>query len=276
MTEENKGTAATGSEPVKVEPTAVAGAVPAPDAKVDSSTTEKPPPFDQDVRWKSARLAEQKLQGLLKANDLEDVDDLVALVESGKKVHGKVDDLDNIEELKKKAETLDRYNAHWARQKEIERRQTEDPNETIARLERESNELKTSKARDEQAKKETEEAEKSVKFYEGEVRSIIGDMELSDQEKEFLSWSLGVGNECNDIQITDKRAIKKVVNSGMKKYTDLVKAIKEEGIKSYLAGKESIPIVPSGGQPPASIPVTTLKTASQRLKAFGEAFQGKK
>jgi type I site-specific restriction-modification system R (restriction) subunit len=176
MTEENKGTAATGSEPVK-DTTATAGAEPAPDAKVDSSTIEKPAPFDSDPRWKSARLAEQKLQGLLKANDLEDVDDLVALVESGKKVHGKVDDLDNIEELKKKAETLDRYNAHWARQKEIERRQTEDPNETIARLERESNELKTSKARDEQTKKETEEAEKSVKFYEGEVKSIIGDME---------------------------------------------------------------------------------------------------
>jgi hypothetical protein len=270
-------TAIVGAEPTDT--TAVTGAEPVKDANVDSSTTadkEKPIPFDKDPRWKSARLVEQKVEGLLKANALEDLDDLVALVESGKKVHGKIEDLDKIDEIIKKAKIYDKYEARIRLEKENARKQQEDPNETIARLERENAEIKSAKTREQQAQKQAEDAQKAVTFYEGEVKAIIGDMELSEPEKEFLAWSLGVGNECNEIQVTDKKAIKKVVNSGMKKYNDLVKGIKEEGIKSYLAGKEKIPIVPSGGQTPISETKTTLKTANDRLKVFQEMFGGKK
>jgi hypothetical protein len=268
MTETN--TAIPGAEPGDKKPTAIAGAEPEIDA-TSASSPEKQLPFDKDPRWKSARLAEQKLEGILKANDLEDVDDLIALIESGRKVHGKVDDIGNIEDIIKKAATLDRYEAHWAREREAQRRQSESPEETIARLERDKVALETSKASEARAKKEADEAEKAVTFYENEVKSIINGMEdLIEPERLFLAWALGVGNESNEITITDKKEVRKAVNNGRKRYADLVAVLKKETIESYLAGKEKVPLVPSGGQVPATTPATTLNTAKRRLAAAQE------
>ena len=79
--EQDTNTAKAGAEPANTGVTATAGAEPAKDAKTDSSTEEKPAPFDKDPRWKSARTAEKKLNDLLKANGIEDPDDLVDLIE---------------------------------------------------------------------------------------------------------------------------------------------------------------------------------------------------
>lgn len=220
--------------------------------------------------YKQASEAATKLDNLLKANDLEDVDELVALLESGKKVHGKAVDLDKLDEIIKKATTLDQYEKYW----EDERKKGETLEQRLARLEKENKALHSKTETEEKAKREGDESRKAIDFYENEIKTSIGSMEgLSDSERAFLSWSLGVGNECNDISITDKRQIKRVVNSGTKKYTELVKSVKEEGIKEYLAGKREIPIVPSGGESPAaSTPdlKTTLGSAAKRAKAFSE------
>lgn len=270
MTEIEK-TAVTGSEPVKVI-TAVAGAVPVQDAKVDSSVTEKPIPFDQDPRWKSARLAEQKLESILKANNLEDVDDLAALVASGRKVHGKQIDLDNLDKIVEDSKTLNKYQKIWAQEDEKKRRMQEDPDQTIVRLERKAAALQEAKDREEQEKKQDGETQKAIAFYEGEVKSLIETTDLSASEKEFVSWSLGVGNDIPFNECTDKKQIKKVVNSGLKKYTDLVKEIRQQGIQDYLAGKEKIPIVPSGGDSPATASPEKPKSLRALREQFKEAF----
>ena len=97
---------------------------------------------------------------------------------------------------------------------------------------------------------------------------------MNKSEKEFLAWSLGVGNECNEIQITNKKAIRKVLNDGVKKYDNLVKTIKDEAVKEYLAGKKGIPSVPSTDGTVATTNIEPPKGLKNLRKAFQDSMRG--
>ena len=84
------------------------------DAKPDSS----PEPWHKDPRFKNDLGLLKAAKSLMEKNGLESVDDLVELAESGKKVKGKQVDLDRLEEIQKKAEELDKYEAYWKDQEE--------------------------------------------------------------------------------------------------------------------------------------------------------------
>jgi hypothetical protein len=216
------------------------------DAKSDSSTDK---PWSQDPRFREDNEAYKlgkSIKALMDANELDDPDDLVELIESGKKVRGKKVDLDNLDEIAKKAATLDEYETYWKQQDELRKQNEETPEQTIARLKKERDDAVGKQRQKENSERESKEAKQAVQFYESEVKNLIStsDEKLSDDEKAFISWSLGVGNECNEIQITDRKAIKRVIYDGVKKYNNLVKTIKESAIKDYLAGKEGIPKVP--------------------------------
>jgi len=263
MTDEK--TEKTGAEPVKKE-----------DVKADSSTvdvkkadsSEAEVPWHKDTRFKNDLSLLKTAKSLMEANGLEDVDELKELIESGNKVRGKKIDLDKIDEIAKKAATLDEYQKYWDQQKELSKRNEELPEQTIARLERQNQEINHRVTAREQAENEAKQAKESVAFYEGEVKNSLDLMDdLKPIEKEFVSWAVGVGNECNEITITDRRQIKKVLNSGIKKYQKLVEAIKEEAIKEYRAGKASVPAVPSSDAAAATKP-----DAPKGLKGLRSAF----
>ena len=225
------------------------------DEKVDSSTTpdakkeessDSEQPWHKDPRFKQDLKLLKAVKSLVEANGLEDVSELTDLVESGKKVHGKQVDLDKLDEILAKASKLDQYQKHWETQEELRKRGMETPEQTIARLQAERESERSERSRREQIETEAANAKKAVMFYESEIKNQLDDLEgLSADEKGFLSYTLGVGNECNDINITDKRAIKRILNDSVKKYNNLVKSIKEQAIKEYREGKASIPSVPS-------------------------------
>jgi len=227
------------------------------DEKVESSTTEdvKEKSSDSEVPWhKDPRFKDEldslklgkSVKELIKANGLEDVDELKDLINSGAKVKGKQVDLDRIDEILEKANTLDKYQNYWKQQEELRRRGAETPEETIARLQRDIENRDNENVRKMQQEREAKLAKESIERYEREVSSQLESFDdLTPEVREFLGWSLGIGNECNEIDINDRKAVKKIVNDGVKKYNDLVKTIKEQGIKEYLAGKASIPSVPS-------------------------------
>lgn len=275
MTDENTDKA--GAEPVKVEKKQDAQADSSTankDVKADSSTEEMP--WHKDARFKNELTLLKTAKTLMEANGLEDVDELKDLIESGKKVHGKKVDLDKLDEIVGKAEKLDQYQKYWDQQNELKRRNQETPEQTIARLERENKEITHRVTAKEQAETAASEAKRSVEFYEGEVKEALELMDdLKPTEKEFISWALGVGNECNEITITDKKAIKKVLNSGVKKYQKLVEAIEEEAIKKYLAGKKSIPAVPSADGSAATLKPEQPKGLKGLRSAFMEAVNRK-
>jgi hypothetical protein len=221
---------------------------------------EKLIPFGEDPRWKSARQAEKTLQKLMADNEVDDPDDLLDLVQSGKKVVGKVDP-DELDTLIEKASTLARYQEFWDRQKEEELLANEEPNETAERLKQENAALKAEKAQ----QKAIAANQAALKEYDTIVLSGIKDAlpELPDTQRHFLSEFLGVGNPAVEVDITNKSAVSKVVKDGVKKF----EKFKQQIIKDYLAGKEKIPDVQkleSGGVP-ATGEVKTLKDAR---KAF--------
>jgi hypothetical protein len=256
------------------------------DKKVDTSATDKDvkdaKPSDAEVPWHKDPRFKQDL-GLLKAakaimdsNNLEDIDDLKELIESGRKVHGKKIDLDQLDEIAKKAETLDRYQKHWEQQEELKKQGTETPEQTIARLKKERDDVIGKSAQKEATEREHRDAQKAVVFYEGEVKTQLDSIaeDRTPIEREFLAWSLGVGNSCNEITITDKKAIKSVINDGLKKYNKLVEAIKAEGIQEYLNKKQSIPSVPSTDGSAPAINKEPPKGLKNLRKVFHEMAKG--
>lgn len=240
-----------------------------PDAKKEESSDSVP--WHNDPRFKQDLKLLKAVKSLVEANGLEDVSELTDLVESGKKVHGKQIDLDKLDEILAKASKLDQYQKHWETQEELRKRGMETPEQTIARLQAEREAERSERSRREQIETEAANAKKAVMFYESEIKNQLDDLEgLSADEKGFLAYTLGVGNECNDINITDKRAIKRILNDSVKKYNNLVKSIKEQAIKEYREGKASIPSVPSTDGSAAATKTEPPKGLKGMRNAFAE------
>jgi hypothetical protein len=255
------------------------------DVKVDPSTTtdvnakssDAEVPWHKDSRFKDdleALKIGKSIKSVLDANDLTDIEDLKDLVESGKKVHGKKLDLENLDEIMEDSKTLKKYQKFWAQQEELNKQNMEAPEETIARLKKERDEVVNKVTARELSEKEQKEAKQSVAFYEREVNTLLESAEFSKSEKEFLAWSLGVGNECNEIQITDKKAIRKVLNDGVKKYNTLVEDIKNQAVKDYLAGKKGIPNVASTDGTVATTNIEPPKGLKNLRRAFQDSMKG--
>jgi len=244
------------------------------DAKTDSSPEVvvddkgKPLPYDQQPKWKAARAAEKKLNDLLKANDLEDPDDLLDLVQRGKMVKGKLADLNQLDALIEKSARLDKYEAYWQEQEELQKRQTEDPEETIKRLEAKEKLREAAETRKRAEEQYVENTKKAVSAYEAEVTNLIREIEVPKEQCEFVAEFFGVGNPCNDIDITDRKAIKKLVADGIKKKEAYDQAV----IKAYLESKKGIPAVTSTAGASAEVgkPKIMLKDAR---KIFLETMQ---
>ena len=220
----------------------------------------KPLPFDQNPKWKSARQAEKTLNKLLEDNDVESIDDLVELVQSGRKVVGKVDP-DSLDEIIDKASTLDRYNEHWNRERELEAEENEDPDERSERLRRENEQLKRERA----MRKAAEDNKRALETFEGQIKSGVSEA-LPDApagQVSFIEEFLTIGNPAVDVDITNKVAVNKAIRDGIKK----VEKFKQQIIKDYLAGKEKIidvkPVDAGGITQPGEV-----KTLKDARKAF--------
>jgi len=273
-----ENTEKTGAEPENKiekieEKTEVEGAEPTKDVKADSSPENVPwnkdPRFQEFIKEKKTlNAANEKLQKLLKANDLEDPDDLEDLVAKGRTVKGKLADINQLDDLIKDANTLKAYQAYWAEQEERNRRQNEDSDSTIARLE---GQLKTKSAKEQQREYEryqAEQARQAIQGYDNEVKSLIKEMEMPKDQQGFILEFMGVGNPANDIDITDKKAVRRLVSEAKAKKEAYDQAV----IKDYLKGKGETPKVGSSsvGAPEANKPKMYLKDAR---KVFLETMQ---
>ena len=85
------------------------------DVKTDSSPDQ---PWHKDPRFKNDLGLLKAVKSLIEKNDLESVDELIELAESGKKVKGKDIDLDRLDEIAAKAKKLEKYEAYWKEQEE--------------------------------------------------------------------------------------------------------------------------------------------------------------
>lgn len=268
---ELKDTERVGAEPTDT--TVKAGAEPVKDAKSDSSTDV---PWNKDPRFqdflkekKTLTAANERLQNLLKANELDDPDDLADLVAKGKVVKGKISDLSQIDDIIAKAQKLEKYEAYWKNQEERKKREQEDPNDTIAKLDRELREKHDSDQQRERQWSEADNAKRAIHTYEREVTELIKELEVSKDQQGFVLEFFGVGNPANDIDITDKKAIKKLIQDGIKKKESYDQAV----IAAYLKTKQEIPKVASGAGTATETTKSKIMLKDAR-KMFREQMQG--
>lgn len=243
------------------------------DKDIDPSDDGKRP-WHEDPRFKKDLHLLKAARNLMELNDLDSIEELADYVDKGKTVKGKKVDVSKLDDIVAKAERLDKYEAYWAQQKELQKRQEEDPDQTIQRLEQKLREVEHKDKAKEQAERASLEAKESIKFYERTVSDLIEDNEdIPKDQHKFISLVMGISNPSNDIDITDRKAIKKTYNEILKSVKEFADAMKQQGASEYRKGKLEIPKVATTSP---SAPVTekkhNLKTARAALM---EAFMGK-
>lgn len=206
------------------------------DVKSESSTDQ---PWHKDPRFKQDLGLLKAAKSLMEKNGLDSVDDLVELAESGKKIKGKEDDIDRLDEIKAKAAKLEKYEAYWRDQEEKKLREVEYPDQTIARLEKQLKEKEAADRHKEENQKQQEAAKQALKNYDREVQSLVKEMELPKEQQAFAMEFMGVNNPFNEIDITDRKAINRMVADQKKK----LESFKQSVIQDYIKGKETIPKV---------------------------------
>jgi hypothetical protein len=99
------------------------------------------------------------------------------------------------------------------------------------------------------------------------VKELIKAMDMPKDQTGFILEFMGVGNPANDIDITDKKAIKRLVSEAAKKKDDYDQAV----IAAYLKGKGQTPKVGSAqsGAPELNKPKLMLRDGSSK-RAFLE------
>jgi hypothetical protein len=271
--EGNEITEKTGSEPE--DKTKAADSSAAGSGKDGESQTHEDEnlPWHKDPRFqkeneqrKELIKSHEKVTAIMKANDLDSYEDLLELVESGKKVIGKISDIEDLDELIEKAQKLDQWTEYYARKAEQEREKEETSEQTIARLKKEKRQLEHDRAQDQNAR----EGEFLLKDFSKTVESTVNEVftDLPESQKQFITEFFGVNNPFAVIDIGDKRAVKKMVTEGKKKFEAFKKDLGDQAIKDYVAGKRAIPTVASTGG--ATAPKTIRKTMATARAAMHE------
>jgi hypothetical protein len=211
------------------------------DAKSDSSPENLP--WHKDARFqdflkekKGLEAANEKLQKILKENGLDDPDELEDLVKSGTAIKGRALDVNNLDAIIERAQRLEKYEAYWADQKKKQDKENLDPEERATKAERELEFERGTRAREKAAKDHMENTKKAIASYEKEVHGLISEATIPKDHQGLILELFGVGNPSNDVDITDKKAIKKLVADGIKK----VEAYNQSVIAEYLKSKKEI------------------------------------
>ena len=190
-----------------------------------------------DAELKIAQKDQQFLKDTLDTYGLDSPEDLESFLENLTSLKGKVADR-NLDELIEKAETLEKYQEYWAAQEANKLKDEEDPDETVARLEKELKAIKSSKTQEEQGRKQAEIAEKSIKEFNSEIRTFLTKQEHVPKEyAPFISMLMGVDNPSNEVNLDSKPEIRKMAKSMLKK----VEQFEQLVIKRFKDGKTKIP-----------------------------------
>jgi len=214
------------------------------DTPAGGDTKAEPKGYEKDPKYKVAAQTKEFLDDVLEDYGLESPEDLRVFIDNLSQMRGKIADK-NLDELIEKSNTLDRYQAYWADQEETKRREEEEPDETIKRLEKQLREERTRQDHEEQAQQERKQAEKAVKEYNSEIRSFLSKQDHIPKEYiPFVSKYMGVDNPSNEVDLDNKIAIRKMSKQLLKDF----EAFEQTVIKRYRDGKIEIPKVTSTDQ----------------------------
>jgi len=233
------------------------------DEVADKKADEKGAPSDEDKK------PDQAIQSVLDEYGLDSPEDLKGFLKNLSDLNNRVGDSD-IEELKKKAATLDRYQKQWEKEEERKRQEDETPEETIARKNKENRELKKQLEAQKANRDEEEENTRLLQSFNKTVTSVVkATKDLPAEDHAFLSEFLGVNNEINEVDLADKAGIKRIAKASVKK----LKEHNQRVIKRYLKGKESVPKITTSTETPSEEPkkITRKNVKAMALERFNRS-----
>ena len=207
------------------------------DDKVSPDVDDKTLPPDEKTQ--AAFKAQGELGSLLEDHGFDSVEDLVEAMQDGGKLKEGLGDLD-LDEIKEKAQEMDRTRAYWADEKAKQVKDDEDPDDALVRLQKEVTEMKSSKKDEEDRKQGIQENQNALDGFAEEVTSFIKKQEDYPEEyRPFTELLLGVNNPANEIDITNKTATRKMCKDGVKTIRDFEQVV----IKRYRDGKIKVPSI---------------------------------
>ena len=238
----------------KAEADKLAGKTPGKEAGAEDDDKTKPQPYDQDPKWKAARAAQAKMESILEKHGLdsfEDLDDLIASGSSISEILGARDAktlTSTITQLKKDAEYLKEVKAYWAEQEsqkqkdELTPEQRADMSEAKLKAYEKDQADKKAKAAEEQSIKD------SLKSYTEQVEKAIESSGFEGEDAAMAKLFLGVDNPFNEVDITDKKAVKEMAKVNSAKLKTFLDNVRQKAVDEYSKGKSKI------------VPISTVAT----------------
>lgn len=234
---------------------------------------EKPPPYDQDPKWKAARAAEKNLQEVLSENDIEDVEELKAMLKTGLTLQEIVGNRD-AKQLIQDADTLRKYQEYWAEQERLKEEEDLDPDERADKYKKELDNYKRQQAEKKAEKERVEEGRQAIEDYGNRANKVIENLSLQGDEAEMAKLFVGVGNPFNEVDVFDGKAVTQVVTQGVEKFQKFLAKVRQQAIDDYAAGKSKItPITPTETPKKTSVVKKKIPEGASVDQAFDMARQ---
>lgn len=170
---------------------------------------------------------------------LDTPEDLKSFIANMKDLKGKIGDAD-LDELLENSKTLKKYQEQWAAAEAERLKESETPEQTIARLEREKKSLENDQKKQADRTKQSKAAKRAIEDFNETVTTVVKSAkEVPAEYRPFISEFLGVDNPINDVDISDKAAVRRLAKEGVTK----MQAFEQAVIKRYRDGKIKIPSV---------------------------------
>lgn len=223
----------------------------------------KAPAGDQDdPKYQAALKAQETLNDLMEEHGFDSMEDLTEELNSGKSLKEILGGRDAAKSMKQ-VETLESYEEYWAMQEETRKREEETETDTVKRLEKRALEAeKALKIRDNELHA-AKEAEIALSAFNSDIKNFLKSEEVPDEYRGIFAKFMGVDNPFNEIDITDKAAVRKFAKTMKKELLDHEQAV----IKRYRKGKTDTPVITKTGIQPAGEP-HTFKTMEERASVM--------
>jgi hypothetical protein len=220
--------------------------------------------------------ASSLINDILDRHGLSSPEELAEFVDRIAETSGQIGDYDP-DELIKAKNTLDAYQRKWNEAEQAKLKESETPEQTIARLEREAAERSNKAFQNDRAKRNADKAKQAVKTFNDVITGTIkAEKDIPEEYVPFLQQLLGVGSPVNDVNITDRAATKKMAKEwGIPQ----MRAFEQVVIARYRAGKTAIPVVPSAAGEMAPVvdepkPKNLLEARTQAHAKLGPVLRG--
>lgn len=193
------------------------------DTDADDKTTETDTADEKDDSGKDRAASDfiNKLLDTYNVSTPEELNDFIGELSGVKDALGDED----IEELLENKKLLLQYHAKWAADEETRLRETETPEETIARLEKDLKKEKDATLQERQREKEARENKRLIDTFNTFVTKNVDALKIGDHLKGHLKKYLGVNNPIHDIDLSNKVGIKKMISEAGKAMQDLEQTI---------------------------------------------------